>query len=174
MSANDKPLYYLDELPDYKVASDDCDVRGWEVKDKDSRIIGKVDGLLVNKAAERVVYLDVKLDRNLSAENRQTGLASPERGMYEFKHKDGDDHLIIPVGMVKLDEEAKAICASQIDYNTFAKARRFPKGAVIERNDEITLLRHYLPTASVDYPSNISNDFYNGREFENTLGRSKV
>lgn len=28
MATNDKTLCYLDKFPDYKVASDDCDVRG--------------------------------------------------------------------------------------------------------------------------------------------------
>lgn len=36
---NTKNLYYLDELSDYKVSSDDSDVRGWEVKDTDERVI---------------------------------------------------------------------------------------------------------------------------------------
>ncbi len=60
---NNKHLFYLNELSDYKVASDDPDVRGWKVKDSDNRVIGKVDNLLVNKNTERVVYLDVVLDK---------------------------------------------------------------------------------------------------------------
>jgi hypothetical protein len=40
MSANAKTLCYLDELPDHKVASDDCDVCGWQVKDRDKCSIG--------------------------------------------------------------------------------------------------------------------------------------
>ncbi len=170
----DKTLCYLDELPDYKVASDDCDVRGWEVKDKDSRSIGKVDGLLVNKAAERVVYLDVEVDESLIEGGRQTRLASAGENTYEFMHKDGDDHLIIPVGMVKLDEENKTVYANEIDYNTFAKARRFPKGNPVERDYEITLMRLYLQATTFDYTSSIDDNFYNGREFENKLGRQKL
>jgi hypothetical protein len=34
-----------------------------DVKDANNRIIGKVDHLLVNKTAERVVYLDVEVDK---------------------------------------------------------------------------------------------------------------
>ncbi|MEJ7914025.1 MAG: PRC-barrel domain-containing protein [Chitinophagaceae bacterium] len=172
MSTNDdNQLCYLDELPDYKVASEDCDVRGWEVKDKDSRSIGKVDGLLVNKAAERVVYLDVEVNESLIEGGRQGRLSFVGEGAYEFSHKDGDDHLIIPIGMVKLDEENKTVCANEIEYNTFVKASRFSKGNLVEREYEITLLRHYLPAATLDYPANIGDSFYNGQAFKNTLSR---
>lgn len=47
-----RSLFYLDELSDYKVKSGDPDVRGWHVKDKDQRVIGKVENLLVNKNTE--------------------------------------------------------------------------------------------------------------------------
>lgn len=173
MSNTEKTLYYLNELPDYKVADGDCDVRGWDVQDKEGHTIGKVDGLLVDKSAERVVYLDVEVDKNLVQQSTQTGLASPDKGVYQFLHKDGDNHLIIPVGMVQLDEENETVCASEIDYDTFAKAGRFSKGVRIEREYERTLMRHYRPGASVDNLSAIDESFYTGREFEHTLGRRK-
>jgi hypothetical protein len=37
MPDKNKNLYYLDELPDYKIEDNYCDVRGWEVQDADSR-----------------------------------------------------------------------------------------------------------------------------------------
>jgi hypothetical protein len=40
------------------------------VKDANNRIIGKVDHLLVNKTAERVVYLDVEVDTTVIEEGR--------------------------------------------------------------------------------------------------------
>ena len=69
MTERRKNLYYLDELSDYKIASDDPDVRGWDVKDKDTRVIGKVDNLLVNKDREQVVYLDVEVDNSIIEAN---------------------------------------------------------------------------------------------------------
>ena len=58
MTDTNKNLFNLDELSGYKVADDYSDVRGWDVKDANDRIIGKVEHLLVNKIAERVVYLE--------------------------------------------------------------------------------------------------------------------
>ena len=49
----------------YKVADDDPDVRGWEVTGSDGRRIGEVDDLLVDPAALRARYLEVRLDRSL-------------------------------------------------------------------------------------------------------------
>jgi hypothetical protein len=62
MTDTNKNLFNLDELSGYKVAENYSDVRGWDVKDANNRTIGKVDHLLVNKTAERVVYLDVEVD----------------------------------------------------------------------------------------------------------------
>ena len=53
MEKDKKHLFYLNELSDYKVKSDNPDVRGWEIHDRDGRTIGKVDNLLVNKQTEK-------------------------------------------------------------------------------------------------------------------------
>ena len=68
----EKDLFYLHELSDYKVASGYSDVRDWEVKDADGRTIGKVEGLLVSKKAERVVYLDVEVDESVIEAGHET------------------------------------------------------------------------------------------------------
>jgi hypothetical protein len=65
MTDTNKNLFNLDELSGYKVAKNYNDVRVWDVKDANNRIIGKVDHLLVNKSAERVVYLDIEVDTTL-------------------------------------------------------------------------------------------------------------
>lgn len=72
MPDKNKNLYYLDELQDYKIEDNYCDVRGWEVQDADSRTIGKVDNLLVSKEAERVVYLDVEMDKSVAENEHET------------------------------------------------------------------------------------------------------
>ncbi|MGK2863186.1 MAG: PRC-barrel domain-containing protein [Chitinophagaceae bacterium] len=172
--SDEKNLYYLDELSGYKVAEDYCDVRGWEVKDADNRTIGKVDDLMVNKKAERVVYLDVAVDKDLIAEGHKTYAVPASEGVHEFLDKDGEDHIIIPVGMVTLNEKNETVLTNEINYSTFAQTNRFSKGTVINREYEITLLRNYISANIVDRPSSISDNFYDGKEFENTLSRKKV
>jgi enhancing lycopene biosynthesis protein 2 len=42
-------------------------------------------------------------------------------------NKEGENHLIIPIGMVIIDEKNKLVNTNQIDSSTFAKANRFKR-----------------------------------------------
>lgn len=160
MSDNNKDLYYLEELPDYKVASDDPDVRGWDVVDADNRTIGKVTNLLVSKKYERVIYLDVEVDRSLLEACHDTHQPPPSgEGVHGVMDKNGEDHLIVPVGMVSLDEERSKVLTGQIGFTTFARARRFHEGAAIEREYELLLLRLYTGDDTID-SSTLYEKFY--------------
>ncbi len=165
MKDKNKNLYYLHELADYKVADEYADVRDWEVIDADKRTIGKVDGLLVNKAAESVVYLDVEVDASLIEAGHQTYATPANEGVHEFLNADGDSHLIIPIGMVTLDEENKKVHSNQIDYTTFANTKRFKKGVDLERSYELMVLPHYSPGYKFDEETGSDNQFYNRKEF---------
>lgn len=165
MKDKNKNLYYLHELSDYKVADDNADVRDWEVIDANKRTIGKVDGLLVNKAAERVVYLDVEVDTSLIEAGHETYATPANKGVHEFLNAEGENHLIIPIGMVTLDEDNKKVHSDQIDYTTFAKTKRFKKGVDLERSYELTILPHYSPGNKFDEESGSDNQFYNRKEF---------
>jgi hypothetical protein len=163
-----KNLYYLEELSDYKVAPDYSDVRGWDVIDADRRIIGRVDGLLVNKIAERVVYLDVEVDKDIIEDGYKTYQVSASDGVHGFLNKDGDDHLIIPIGMVSLDSENRNVHTNQINYTTFTRAKRFNKVDFIDSDYELVLYRHYVGEDGIE--SIILDDkFYNRKEFDNSL-----
>lgn len=52
----------LRNLPGYKVADEDPDVRGWEVGGGDGARIGTVNDLLVDTVSGKVCYLDLELD----------------------------------------------------------------------------------------------------------------
>jgi hypothetical protein len=82
MTDTNKIFFNLDELSGYKVAENYNDVRGWDVKDANNRIIGKVDHLLVNKTAG-VVYLDVEVDTTV-IEGHKTYDNHVSDGVHEF------------------------------------------------------------------------------------------
>jgi hypothetical protein len=165
MTEKNKDLYYLHELSGYKVADDYVDVRDWEVTDADNRNIGKVDGLLVSKQAERVVYLDVEVDKSLIEAGHETFAAAADKGVHEFLNEDGENHLIIPIGMATLDEDNKKVHTDQIDFTTFAKTKRFKKGVDIEKSYELMVLPHYFPGYKFDEENGLNNQFYNRNEF---------
>lgn len=168
MTDTNKNLFNLDELSGYKVAENYNDVRGWDVKDANNRTIGKVDHLLVNKLAERVVYLDVEVDKSLIEDGYNTYQNSASEGVHEFANKDGENHLIIPIGMANFDEENKLVNTNQIDRTTFAKAKRFKKGEAIDFRYELNLVRHYKGDNTV-HSSNTVDGFYEREEFSNSL-----
>jgi photosynthetic reaction center H subunit len=70
---------------EFKVADDDPDVRGWDVRTSDDVLIGKVDDLIVDIDMMKVRYLTVKIDRHLIgvAENR---------------------HVLVPIGEARVDD----------------------------------------------------------------------
>ncbi len=168
MTDTNKNLFNLDELSGYKVADDYSDVRGWDVKDANNRTIGKVEHLLVNKTAERVVYLDVEVDETLIEEGHNTFQNKVSDGVHQFLNKEGENHLIIPIGMASFDENKKLVNTSHIDSSTFAKAKRFKKGDVIDFGYELNVVRHYSGDKAI-HSLNSVDGFYNREEFNNTF-----
>ena len=168
MTDTNKNLFKLDELSGYKVAENYHDVRGWDVKDANDRTIGKVDHLLVNKIAERVVYLDVEVDPTLIEEGHNTYQTPVSEGVHSFLNEDGENHLIIPIGMAVIDDENKVVLTNQIDSSTFAKTKRFKKGDVLDFDYELNVVRHYRGDETIQ-SSNAVDGFYDREEFKNSF-----
>jgi sporulation protein YlmC with PRC-barrel domain len=80
----------LSRMGDFKIASNDPDVRGWEVRANDDKRIGTVEDMLVDRTAREVRYLAV---------NRDRGLFSALTG--------GSGYVLIPVSDVRLDRDRK-------------------------------------------------------------------
>ena len=173
MNDTNKNLFNLDELSGYKVADNYTDVRGWDVKDANDRTIGKVEHLLVNKIAERVVYLDVEVDEELIEKGHNTYQTKVSDGVHQFLNKDGENHIIIPIGMAYIDDENKQVITNKIDSSTFAKAKRFRKGDVLDFDYELNTFRHYKSGADIQ-SLNMTDGFYNQEEFNNTFHRREM
>lgn len=139
----EKNLYYLNELSDYKIADGDPDVRGWQVKDADNRVIGKVDNLLVNKVTERVVYLDVEVDTSIIEANHDPYGQPADSDVHEFINKEGENHIIIPVGLISVNYDPDYVFTDRINHKTFAETKRFEKGSAVNREYEVVVLESY-------------------------------
>ncbi len=163
-----KNLYRLDELSDYKVASDYSDVRGWKIVDADNRTIGKVDNLWVNKDMQRVVYLDVNVDKELIEDSKNdVHDAIANDNVNEFMYKDGNSHIIIPIGSVSINKDTKIVMANSIGYDTFRKTTRYNQEQNFDRNYEKKVLNSYYPNdKSSDGADSDDDAFYNRREFD--------
>ena len=105
----DAGLARLDELDDYKVADGDPDIRGWNVKTFAGQKVGKVEELIVDKAAMRVRYMDVKVDKS--------ALNTSE-----------DRHILVPIGTARLDDERDDVLIHRLPAGGFAKAPAYTGG----------------------------------------------
>jgi len=142
MSDKNKNLYYLKDLPDYEVADDYSDVRGWDVIDSDNRTIGKVDHLLVNKKTKCVVYLDVEVNEALIEKGFKTYQVPVSDGVHEFLNEAGDTHLIIPIGMATINEENKNVSTDQINSSSFTKTKPVKNiNPIIEDKSPIDIIK---------------------------------
>lgn len=164
----DRNLYYLHDLSDYKVDSDYPDVRGWNIYGSKGTCIGKVDNLLVNKEAERVVYLDV--DAADFVKDSNAAMAKPaSEGVHGFVNKDGEDHLIVPIGMVSLDEDNHRVVCDSLDRDTFSRTKPMRRGTTPSSEYEIDVYRVY--TNRNDDVVVVDDKFYNRPEFRNDRNR---
>jgi len=168
MTVTNKNLFNPDELSGYKVAENYNDVRGWDVKDANNRIIGKVDHLLVNKIAERAVYLDVEVDTTLIEEGYNTYQNRVSAGVHELFNNEVENHLILPIGMAMINEKNKLVNTNPIDSSTFDKAKRFKIGDVIDFDYELSTIHHYRGDNTI-HSTNLIDGFYNRKEFNNTF-----
>ena len=166
MENKDKNLYKLDELSDYKVASNYSDVRGWKIVDAENHTIGKIDNLWVNKDMQRVVYLDVKLDKGLLDDRNEVHDVIANDSGKEFIYKEGDSHIIIPIGSVNINKDTKIVMANSIGYDTFRRTSRYNTQHNFDREYERRVMKSYYPENDPNYDSN-DDAFYNRREFEN-------
>ncbi|MEO6346658.1 MAG: PRC-barrel domain-containing protein [Aquaticitalea sp.] len=143
MTEHKKHLYYMNELSDYKISDGYPDVRGWDVKDIDHRVIGKVDNLLVNPEAQRVVYLDVEVDKTIIDAKHDPYGRPNQADVREFVNKDGENHIIVPIGMVDLNTDSNFVYTDILDHRTFAETKRFRKGDNVNRAYEVQVLDSY-------------------------------
>ena len=136
-SRNDenRRLHFMDELDDYKVVKEDPDVRGWDVVDVNNRKVGKIDDLLVDIRREKVRYLDVDLDQDMLGKDHDELENSNVRGVHEFR-KDGNIHMIVPIGLARIDRDNKRVISDDINRSILEGGHIHRKGEIITPEHE--------------------------------------
>jgi hypothetical protein len=164
-------LHFLTDLDDYKVASGDPDVRGWEVVDVNNKPVGKVDNLLVDIRREKVRYLDVDLNQEIINENHDPLENNNATGVHEYIKDGGDVHMIVPIGLARVDGSNKKVISDEINRNILEKGHVHRKGEIIrpeyERN-VIDCIRANDPNCTtVPTTGTGDREIYNMREAGN-------
>lgn len=130
---NNRHLYGLNELEDYKVASDDPDVRGWTIVDRDNHEFGVIQELIVDPEQEKVRYLDVV--------PKHSGSGASE-----------ENHMLIPIGVARIDHDQNRVLVTEIDKDLL-------NGYPTHKTEPITRDYEYLV---VDRFNRVDNNFQPG------------
>jgi hypothetical protein len=186
-------LAHLDDLGDFKIADGEPDIRGWDVRGADGQKLGKVEDLLVDTAALKVRYIEVKLDKDVAREMSATP-ASPsdaarfaDRDVTSEATRDadavshGDDrYVLVPIGVARLDADTDDVLLDRHAAH-MAGIPDYRRDESFTRDYESNVLRGYssdasLGTAQADLlnanlppartAANPSDDFYTGRNFD--------
>jgi photosynthetic reaction center H subunit len=113
----------LSTLKEFEVADDTPDPRGWTVIDAVKAEVGKVHDLIVDTVALRTRYLDVELDKDAT-------------------RLDDDRHVLIPVGLARLDDDHDRVVLSSIRAAQLVDVPPFTHRTV-DREYESSLLPYF-------------------------------
>lgn len=165
MDTNEKQLYYLSELSDYKIDDGYPDVRKWKVKDSALRNIGKVKNLLVNKRLQKVVYIDVEVDASIIDANHDPYGQSANSDLREFVNEKGQNHIIIPIGLVAINMAKEYVFTESIDHTTFASTKRIRENTPIQRAYENSVLDSYNRSVNRPFSEKVDGDVENAEVY---------
>ncbi|ELR72766.1 hypothetical protein C900_01145 [Fulvivirga imtechensis AK7] len=168
----DKRLHFLHDLDDFKVASGQPDVRGWELVDANRERVGTVENLLVDIKAEKVRYLDVDLDDRLISEDYDPQDNTNIRGVHGFTNRKGDKHLIVPIGLARIDDESHCVIVDEVHKETFQRVPRYDTSTPISADYEFAVSEALASpreaTGENDRPigTAVPGEFYERDEFD--------
>lgn len=169
---HNRKLHYLRDLKDYKIAKNEPDVRGWEVTDANNHAVGTVSGLVVDVSREKVRYIDVDIDESILPGDHDPFSAAHEDGIHEYQDSKGSIHMIIPIGVARLDSDNKKVVADGIDQNSLRNipTYRFQENTPVHSDYEQSVLANfrdrYEPEDRTRSREDITDDeLYNSEHF---------
>ncbi|HUF65581.1 MAG TPA: PRC-barrel domain-containing protein [Gemmatimonadaceae bacterium] len=149
-------LARLDELDNYEVADGSADIRGWEVRMQDGRKVGEVEELIVDPAALKARYIEVKLEK-------------------DFTGTDDDRWALIPIGTAQLDEKEDEVIVDRIPTAGFM-TREERDRKPLSRETELSLRELYGATSTglaADAALESDDDFYSDTLYDDVRLRQR-
>ena len=138
---------------DYEIADGEPDIRGWDLKDKEGKHLGKVDELIFDVQARKVRYMVVDLDKNVSTE------------------KTGD--VLVPIGLAELHKTDDDAVLPGVTAEQLISLPRY-NGDTIDSNMENKILSVFAGVGGAAVMAGNDSDFYNHEHFnEDNLTKNR-
>lgn len=162
-------LSYLDKLDDYKVHSDDPDVRDWDVYSSSGEKIGEVENLVVDQDDKVVRYVVVELEDDLYRDRDRSFFERVSDSVRDFFGDDDDQHILIPVGRLELDTENERLIATGMNSRQYAGGPRYryDKESFFSPGYEVAVAQ-YCTLPEEDYYNSYRDKKYESTDFTNT------
>ncbi len=139
----------LNQLPGYKVADGEPDIRGWDVVASDGQRVGKVEELLVDTQANKVRYVDVDVD----GDNR---------------------HITVPIGYARLEESRHQVLVDGLGTDQLRAMPTYERGG-LTRDYEEQVGRACNVTSAAATPDFYENQAFRGdKEMHLTLNEEQL
>ncbi|HEV7347088.1 PRC-barrel domain-containing protein [Telluribacter sp.] len=125
-TSGENTLFRLNEISGYDVADHSPDIRGWAVRSRDGRKIGRVKDLIFDKTAMKVRYMDLELEKEYMADSDHS-----------------DIHLLVPIGAAHVDKDEDFVVVDRI--MTHDELQRYPRsgGGFITRDYEQAVVNYH-------------------------------
>lgn len=146
-------MKYTDDMPDrlhelngsnFEIAKGQEDITGWDVKDSQGYIVGKVDDLVFDKESLKVRYLILKLKKD-----KDLGIDKTRK-------------VLVPIGMAQLDREDDEVYLQDLNIDRLNSLPDYDKDMLnreMETKTYNTVTGRTVPVATGDDFYN--NDYYN-------------
>jgi len=148
-------MKYTDDMPDrlhelngsnFEIAKGQEDITGWDVKDSQGDIVGKVDDLVFDKESLKVRYLILKLKKD-----KDLGI-------------DKSRKVLIPIGMAQLDREDDEVYLQNLNIDRLNSLPDYDKDML---NREMEAKTYNTATGSA-VAAATGSDFYNNDYYNDT------
>jgi len=157
---------YLQNLKgsDFEIADDQPDITGWEITDSLGNELGEVEDLIFDSNARKVRYIvaSLEIDGGLITDTQE------------------DSRLVlIPIGIVDLDEEDDEVIVPEASAAFLATLPRYEPGKIISPAEELAVRYAFLgqdslPNADAVVYEQHPDDFYNHGHFDEGRFRKRI
>ncbi len=159
-------MKYTDDMPDrlhelngsnYEIAKGQEDITGWDVKDSQGDIVGKVDDLVFDKESLKVRYMILKLKKD------------KDLGIDETRK------VLIPIGMAQLDREDDEVFLQNFNIARLNSLPEYSKDMLNREMETQTYNTATGTTAAVATGADFyNNDYYDDRNlYKNRRDRTE-